>query len=68
MFKKKKFSHSVMSFHNPMDCSLPGSSVHGIFQARKLEWVAIPFSRWSSWAKDQAQVSCIADSLSFEPS
>ena len=32
-----------------MDCSLPGSSVHGILQARKLEWVAIPFSRGSSW-------------------
>ena len=30
---------------NPMDCSLPGSSVHGIFQARVLEWVAIAFSR-----------------------
>ena len=33
---------------NPMDCSLPGSSVHGIFQARVLEWVAISFSRGSS--------------------
>ena len=34
--------------------------VHGILQARKLEWVAIPFSRGSSWLRDQAQVSCIA--------
>ena len=33
---------------NPMDCSLPGSSVHGILQARVLEWVVIPFSRGSS--------------------
>ena len=33
---------------DPMDCSLPGSSVHGIFQARILEWVAISFSRRSS--------------------
>ena len=33
---------------DPMDCSLPGSSVHGILQARILEWVAIPFSRGSS--------------------
>ena len=33
---------------NPMDCSLPGSSVHGILQARVLEWVAIPSSRGSS--------------------
>ena len=33
---------------NPMDCSPPGSSVHGIFQARTLEWVAMPSSRGSS--------------------
>ena len=39
---------------------LPGSSVHGIFQARILEWVAIPFSRGSSQARDKTQVSCIA--------
>ena len=43
-----------------MDCSLPGSSVHGIFQARIPERVAIPFSRGSSWPRDQTQVSCIA--------
>ena len=36
-----------------MDCSLPGSSVHGIPQARILEWVAIPFSRGSSLSRDQ---------------
>ena len=36
-----------------MDCSPPGSSVHGIFQARILEWIAIPFSRGSSQSKDQ---------------
>ena len=42
-----------------MDCSLPGSSVHGIFQARVLEWVAIPFSRGSSWPRGQTRVSCI---------
>ena len=41
------------------DCSLPGSSVHGILQARILEWVAIPFSRGSSWLRDQTWVSCI---------
>jgi len=51
-----------------MDCSPPGSSVHGILQARILEWVAIPFSRRSSWPRDQIQVSCIAaHSLSSEP-
>ena len=37
---------------NSMDCSLPGSSVHGILQARILEWVAVLFSRGSSWSKD----------------
>ena len=50
-----------------MDCSLPGCSVHGIFQARVLEWVAISFSRGSSQTKDQTHVSCIADSLLAEP-
>ena len=43
-----------------MDCSLPGSSVHGIFQARVLEWVAISFSRGSSQVRDRTQVSRIA--------
>ena len=43
-----------------MDCSLPGSSVHGILQARILEWVAIPFSTGSSWPRDWTWVSCIA--------
>ena len=41
-------------------CSPPGSSVHEIPQARILEWVTIPFSRGSSWPRDQTQVSCIA--------
>ena len=39
---------------NPMDCSPPGSSVHGILQARILEWVAVPFSRWSSQPRSHA--------------
>ena len=37
-----------LTLHNPMDCSLPGSSVHGIFQARALEWGAIAFSGYDS--------------------
>ena len=45
---------------DPMDCSPPDSSVHGILQARILEWVAIPFSRGSSQPKDRTQVSCIS--------
>ena len=43
-----------------MDCSPPGSSVHGILQARILEWVAMPSSRGSSRPRDWTQVSCIA--------
>ena len=42
---------------DPMDCSLPGSSFHGIFQARILEWIAISFSRGSSQPRDQTWVS-----------
>ena len=45
----------------PIDCSLPGSSVHGIVQARVLEWVAISFSRGSSWPRDWTWVSRIVD-------
>ena len=51
---------------NPMDCSLLGSSVHGILQERMLEWVAMPSSRGSSWPKGWTRmscVSCIADGL-----
>ena len=44
---------------DPMDCSPPGSSVHGIFQARVLEWVAIFFSRGSSQPRDRTWVSHI---------
>ena len=43
-----------------MDCSPPGSNVHGILQAVILECIAIPFSRESSWPRDQTWVSCIA--------
>ena len=55
------FSRSVVSDAcDPIDCSLPGSSVHGILQARILEWIAISFSRGSSWPRDWTQASCIA--------
>ena len=43
-----------------MNCSPSGSSVHGILQAGILEWVAIPFSRGSSWTRDWTRVSCLA--------
>ena len=52
------FSHSALC--DPMDRSPPGSSVHGILQARILEWVAIPFCRESSRLRDETWVSCIA--------
>ena len=45
---------------NPMDSSPPRSSVHGILQARTLEWSAISFSRGFSWPRDWTQVSCVA--------
>ena len=46
--KESEVAQSCLTHCDPMDCSLPGSSVHGIFQARVLEWVAISFSRGSS--------------------
>ena len=49
----------VCLFCDPMDCNPPGSSVHGILQARILEWVAISFSRGSSQSRDWVQVSCL---------
>ena len=53
-------SQSCLTLWESMDCSLPGSCVHGILQARILEWVTVPFSRGSSWSRDQTRVSCIA--------
>ena len=44
----------------PMDCNLSGSSVHGILQARILEWVAMPSSRGSSRPRDQTHISYIS--------
>ena len=56
---KTEVTQSCPTLCNPMDCSLPGSSLHGILQARVLEWVDISFSRGSSRSKDQTQVSHI---------
>ena len=52
---------------DPMDYNLPDSSVHGSFQARILEWIAIPFSRGSSQLRNQTRVSCIAGRLFINP-
>jgi len=43
---ESKITQSCMTLRDPMDCSLPGSSAHGIFQARVLEWGAIAFSNY----------------------
>jgi len=53
-------TQSCPALWDPMDCSPPGFSVHGIYQARILEWVAISFSRGSSQPRDLTRVSCIA--------
>ena len=53
-------TQSCLTLCDPMHCSPPGSSVHGLLQERTLEWVAIPFSRGSSQPGDRTWVSCIA--------
>ena len=54
---KRSESQSCPTLCDPVDCSLPGSSIHGILQARILEWVAISFSRGSSRPRDWTNVS-----------
>ena len=61
--KESEVSRSCLTLCDIMDCSLPGSSIHGIFQAQILEWVAISFSRGSSRPRDRTQVSHIAGRL-----
>ena len=56
----KLVAQSCLTLWDLMDCSPLGSSVHGILQARILEWVAIPFSRGSFQLRDRTWVSCIA--------
>ena len=56
-------SQCQSTLYDSKDCSLPGSSIHGIFQARTLEWIAISFSRGFSQPRDQTQVSHIAGRL-----
>ena len=56
---ESEVTQSCPTLCDPMDCSLPGSSVHGIFQARVLEWVAICFSSGSSQPRNQTWVSFI---------
>ena len=57
---ENEVTQSCPTLCDPIDCSLPGSLAHGIFQARVLECVAISFSKGSSWPRDQTQVSHVA--------
>ena len=57
--KWSEVAQSCPTLCDPMDCSLPGSAIHGIFQAGILEWVAISFSRRSSQPRDWTEVSRI---------
>ena len=59
--KESEVAQSCLTLCHPTDCSLPGTSVPGIFQAIVLEWIAISFSRGSSQPRDQTQVSHIVD-------
>ena len=54
------WAQSCPTLCDPMDCNLPSSSVPGIFQARILEWVAISYSKGSSWLRDWVHISCIS--------
>ena len=58
-------AQSCLTLYYSTDCSLPGSSVHGILQARTLEWVAIPFSRGSSRPRDWTCISCIGRQILY---
>ena len=58
----------VQLYSSSTDCSLPGSSIHGVLQARILEWIAISSSRGSSWPRNWTWVFCLADEFfSTEP-
>ena len=59
--RESEVAQSCPTLCHPVDCSWPGSIVHGIFQARILEWVFISFYRRSPRPRDQTQVSCIVD-------
>ena len=54
-----KSFQSCLTLCDPMDCSLPGSAIHGILQVRILEWVVMPSSRRSSQPRDQTNISYI---------
>ena len=59
--REREVAQSCPTLCDPMDCSLPGSSVHGISQAIVLEWIVISFSKGSSQPRDRTQVARIVD-------
>ena len=59
--KESEVAQLCPTLYDPMDCSPPGSSIHGIFQARVLEWVATAFSRGSSQPRDRTRASRVVD-------
>ena len=70
--KKKKRSESVSpsvmsDSSDPMNCTPPASFVYGIFQARILKWIAMPFSRGSSWPRDWIHISWATGFFTAEP-
>ena len=64
--RRPAVAQSCPTLCDPMDYSPPSSSVHRILQAGPLEWVAISFSRGSSWPRDRTQVSCIDRKILYQ--
>ena len=62
---ESEVAQSCPTLCDPMECSLPGSSVRSVFQARVLEWVAISVCRVSSWPRDRTQVSRIVSKMLY---
>ena len=66
--RESEVVQSCLTFHDPMDCSLPGSSIHGIFKARVLEWLAIAFSvRVDNTYEKHQRASLVAQRLKRLP-
>ena len=67
--RESEVAQSCLTLRDPMDCSPPGFSVHGIFQARVLEWGAIAFSEWKLAAAAKSLQSCpiLCDSIDGSP-
>jgi len=64
---ESEVTQSCPTLSNPMDCSLPGSSIHGVFQARVLEWVPLPKAKKPTWCVSSERVTTVGnwDSVSL---